>query len=68
MTSTDVDLVSGSLGQGIMVMMSTSMKFTISKSFMTRVRLALSHLRSSQILTDDLGIVTHEPETKRETA
>lgn len=42
LTSTDMDLVSGSLGQAIMVMMSTSMKFTISKSFMTRVCFALS--------------------------
>lgn len=42
LTSTDMDLVSGSLGQGIMVMMSTNMKFTISKSFMTRVCFALS--------------------------
>lgn len=54
LTSTDVDLDPGSLGQGVMVMMSTSMKFTISKSFMTRVRFALSHIRSPQIHTDDL--------------
>lgn len=51
---TDVDLDSGSLGQGIMVMMSTSMKFTILKSFMMRVRFAFSQLHSPQIDTDDL--------------
>ena len=37
LNSTDVD--SCSLGRGIMVMMNTSMKFTILKSFMMRVRL-----------------------------
>lgn len=52
--STDVDLDSGSLGQGIMVMMSTSTKFTILKSFMMRVCFAFSHLHSPQIDTDDL--------------
>ena len=52
--STSTDLDSGSLGQGIMVTMSTSMKFTTSKSFMTRVRFAFSYLRYPQIHTDDL--------------
>lgn len=59
-TSTDVDLDSGSLGQGIMVTMSTSMKFTTSKSFMTRVRFAFIYLRSPQIHTDNLKHMSQE--------
>lgn len=66
LNSTDVDLNSGSLGRGIMVMMSTSMKFTILKSFMMRVRFAFS--LSSLSPNPYRRFEIHEPKTKRETA
>lgn len=64
LNSTDVDLDSGSLGRVIMVMMNTSMKFTILKSFMMRVRSLSPYLHSPLIPTDGLKHVSQKLSVK----